>query len=175
MRVLVCSLLAIGTALGLTACGSDADEPLIGEGKVIPKTQFIVKADAICREQDDRLAREASKLARRQGGAADIARIAPILELNANTIRTEVSDIVELGRPSSDVDLLNRQLDQRRTMANILRSSADAAEQRDLEAFEAALAQLDDNRTSALAKQFGFEDCAQRQPLSELGAAGVAP
>lgn len=148
---------------------------MIGEGKVIPKAQFIVKADAICRRQDDRLASESSKLARRQGGAADISRIAPILELNAQTIRTEISEIVDLGRPSSDVGLLNRQLDQRRTMANILRSSADAAEQRDIEAFEGVLAQLGDNRAPALAKQFGFKDCAQRQPLSELGAAGAAP
>lgn len=162
MRNQIRFLAAAAVALGLTGCGDTSQ----GDGAValsetkVAKGVFVAKADAVCRASDVRLASELARVRASPGQSTSIAAAAPSLDVHAKTIRSQITEISALGRPSKDVSALNGYLNQRTTDANALQAAAAAARKADARDFEAILAAIDINRAATLARSFGFQVCA---------------
>lgn len=176
-RIMAC-VPAVAVALTLGACSSEPDDPAAsGAERRISQARFIAQADAICQGGQAQLAVRLSKLPPARARANQITAIAGSLDVHARAIRTEVSKLRALDRPSPGRQALEAYLDQRLTGANALSVSADAARAGDVPALEASLGQFGSRRIGVLARRFGFKVCGGRyatRPPAVPGGAGTA-
>jgi hypothetical protein len=166
---------ALGSAaLAFAGCGG-SDDSSSGGGSgsssgggasdaKLTKSQYIAKADAICRDNQtkiDPIEKDIDALSKDSQGRADTKAIAPILERALKVTREGFARLKELPEPAEDRATLDRWLTSNEESFDALEKLQAAVAENDRKKAEGPGADVDRLSTEqrTLAKKYGFFSC----------------
>jgi hypothetical protein len=168
MRATAGLVLAIAASLAAFGCGGgdDSTTSQSGQGEALSKSQFIARADAICRRYNARIAPLEAKFTelQRQGlSGARLSQGADLLRQDASLAQQEEADLRELQPPADDASTIERWLTSGEATALLANKIADAFESGDSEAISSFSAALNTQgtKTGRIVEGYGFEVCNQ--------------
>jgi hypothetical protein len=151
MRSTAAALAVVAACLLVVGCGSDDDAD--GEGGRLTKTAFIAKADAICKEANDRI--DALPEPQTTEELAELGR--QVLDLG----REQLARLRALRPPAADEETINGAYGVIEEQLGVAEELVDAAEEGDLQGLEELLEQGErlDARGDRIARDYGLKEC----------------
>lgn len=153
----------LGTAaLVVAGCGDDDNksDSSSGDSKPLTKTEYIAKADAICRDVDQATKKYSDQLDKLEG-SNDLTKLAPILEGGFTEERKGRARLGALKAPSEDKAALDAYFASADKTLEVGAQLEQATKANDRAKAQKLIRDNEgiDDRQKALTRQYGFKAC----------------
>jgi hypothetical protein len=151
MRSTAAAIAVVAACLLAVGCGSDDDAD--GEGARLTKAEFITRADAICKDANDRI--DAIPEPQTTEELAELGR--QVLDIG----REQLARLRALRPPAADEETINGTYDVIEEQLGVAEELVAAAEEGDLQGLQELLEQGErlDARGDRIARDYGLKDC----------------
>lgn len=155
------TLMLLGLCVAACGCGDAASQSPPGDGPTVAKATIVERGDAICRRNAERFPGEPVQFDLKRLRPEHLSRFVRTFRNASLAIRASVREVRALGTPDRDANMLEDLLSEGTKAADAYAAMAQTSAAGDVTGFKAAFARLEENRSTEMAKRFGFLACAQ--------------